>query len=103
MNPDFFGHYGAVVGIDDNKYEVFFDEPSFGKNDLNGLCDNLWGGKFDFRDLLNLTTWPELFAERIKGTQAERLGWNDSVKAYEPNYKFKPLEEFKDLEVFIGK
>lgn len=54
ISPQFFGHYGAVVGIDDNKYEVFFDEPSFGKSDLGGLCDNLWGGKFDFRELLNL-------------------------------------------------
>lgn len=38
ITPQFFGHYGAVVGIDDNKYEVFFDEPSFGKGDLGGLC-----------------------------------------------------------------
>ena len=34
------------MGIDDSKYEVLFDEPSFGKNDLSGLCDNLWGYKF---------------------------------------------------------
>lgn len=45
----FFGHYGAIIGIDDNKYEVLFDEPSFGKNDLGGLCDNLWGYKFQFK------------------------------------------------------
>ena len=38
ITPRFFGHYGAIVGIDDNKYEVFFDEPSFGKSDLGGLC-----------------------------------------------------------------
>lgn len=38
VSPQFFGHYGAIVGIDDNKYEVFFDEPSFGKGDLGGLC-----------------------------------------------------------------
>jgi hypothetical protein len=46
ITPQFFGHYGAIVGIDDSKYEVLFDEPSFGKNDLSGLCDNLWGYKF---------------------------------------------------------
>ena len=49
ISPQFFGHYGAIVGIDDNKYEVFFDEPSFGKGDLGGLCDNLWGAKFEYR------------------------------------------------------
>lgn len=54
VSPQFFGHYGAVVGIDDNKYEVLFDEPSFGKSDLGGLCDNLWGSKFEFKQLLNL-------------------------------------------------
>ena len=69
VNPEFFGHYGAIIGIDDNKYEVYFDEASFGKNDLGGLCDNLWGGKFEFRELLNLTTWPELFTERTIATQ----------------------------------
>ena len=33
VSPQFFGHYGAIVGIDDNKYEVFFDEPSFAFGD----------------------------------------------------------------------
>jgi len=25
LRPEFFGHYGIIVGIDDNKYEVFFE------------------------------------------------------------------------------
>ena len=78
MSPEFFGHHGAIIGIDDNKYEVLFDEPSFGKGDLGGLCDNLWGGKFEFRQLLNLTTWPSQFVERIKKpTFSEKNGWID--------------------------
>ena len=65
LSPQFFGHYGAIVGIDDNKFEVFFDEPSFGKGDLGGLCENLWGAKFEYRELLNLSIWPDLFTERM--------------------------------------
>jgi hypothetical protein len=104
VSPQFFGHYGAIVGIDDNKYEVFFDEPSFGKGDLGGLCDNLWGAKFDFRELLNLSTWPSLFSERVKGSnQQERLGWNDNVEAFYPKYKSKPFQDFQDIKVFTAK
>ena len=104
VSPQFFGHYGAIVGIDDNKYEVFFDEPSFGKGDLGGLCNNLWGAKFDFRELLNLYTWPALFSERVKGSsQHERLGWNDNVEAFYPKYASKPLQDFQDIKVFTAK
>ena len=104
ITPQFFGHYGAIVGIDDNKYEVFFDEPSFGKGDLGGLCENLWGAKFEFRELLNLTLWPSLFTERIKGgTQQEKLGWNGVMDEYLPKYMSKPLSSFHDFKVFLGK
>lgn len=47
-----------VVGVDDDRYEVIFDKPSFGKTDLGGLCSNLWGAKFRFKELLNIETWP---------------------------------------------
>ena len=95
VTPQFFGHYGAIVGIDDTKYEVFFDEASFGKGPLGGLCENLWGAKFEFRELLNMATWPELFSERRRGvTQEERLGWNGSIDSYFPKYRSKSFEYF---------
>lgn len=64
LHPEYFGHYGVIVGVDDARYEVIFEKSSFGKNDLSGLCSNLWGAKFRFKDLLNLETWPEMFKER---------------------------------------
>jgi hypothetical protein len=44
----------VIIGVDDEIYEVLFEKPSFGKVDLGGLCDNLWGSKFSFKQLLNL-------------------------------------------------
>ena len=49
LHPEHFGHFGVVIGVDNDRYEVIFDKPSFGKTDLGGLCDNLWGGKFRFK------------------------------------------------------
>ncbi len=43
-----------------------FYRPSFGKNDLGGICSELWAGKFEERDLFNLTTWSECMAPRKK-------------------------------------
>ena len=39
LKPEFFGEYGVIVGIDGDKYEVLFKRPSFGKGNLNGICD----------------------------------------------------------------
>ena len=64
LHPDHFGYFGIIVGVDDDRYEVIFSKPSFGKNDLNGLCTNLWGGKFRYKDLMNLDTWLICFRER---------------------------------------
>jgi hypothetical protein len=41
-----------------------FSRPSFGKSDLNGICSNLWAGKFYERDLYNYQTWPSAMSER---------------------------------------
>lgn len=38
LQPEFFGEFGVVIGFDKNKFEVMFNQPSFGKTDLNGLC-----------------------------------------------------------------
>lgn len=38
LQPEFFGEFGVIIGFDYNKYEVMFNQPSFGKSDLNGLC-----------------------------------------------------------------
>ena len=64
LHPEFFGHFGVVIGIDNDRYEVMFEKPSFGKTDLGGLCSNLWGGKFRFKEILNLDFWPKYFRER---------------------------------------
>ena len=53
-----------MIGVDDDKYEVIFEKPAFGKVDLGGLCTNLWGGKFRFKELLNIDCWPLYFRER---------------------------------------
>ena len=39
LKPEFFGEYGVIIGIDGDKYEVLFKRPSFGKGNLNGICD----------------------------------------------------------------
>jgi hypothetical protein len=49
LSPDFFGEYGIVIGCDGNKFEILFEKPSFGKINLNGLCQDLWAGKFHER------------------------------------------------------
>lgn len=46
LQPEFFGELGVVIGFDDKKFEVMFSKPSFGKTDLNGLCSELWAGRF---------------------------------------------------------
>lgn len=38
LKPEFFGDFGIVVGVDDDKYEVLFQKSKFGKTNLNGLC-----------------------------------------------------------------
>jgi len=68
------------------------------------LCDNLWGAKLDFRELLNIYSWPPLFSERVKGSsQQERLGWNDNVEFFYPKYISKPFQDFQDIKVFTAK
>lgn len=39
VKPEFFGEYGVIIGVDGDKYEVLFKKPSFGKGNLNGICD----------------------------------------------------------------
>ena len=46
LKPELFGDYGVVIGVDNDKYEVLFQKPSFGKSNLNGLTSDLWAGKF---------------------------------------------------------
>lgn len=58
-----------------------FNQPSFGKSDLNGLCSELWAGKFYERDLFNFATWPDMFRNRVKGGKinlAENIGFDGS-------------------------
>ncbi len=66
LHPEYFGHFGVVIGIDNDRYEVIFEKLSFGKTDLGGLCSNLWGGKFRFKELLNIELWPKYFKKRIE-------------------------------------
>lgn len=42
-----------------------FTKPTFGKSDLNGLCHELWAGKFYERDMFNFQTWPEHMRKRF--------------------------------------
>ncbi len=67
-----------------------FKRPSFGKSDLNGICGDLWAGKFYERDLYNFQTWPEVMRNRCKTTNfAEKLGWDGSSleKSIVPKFK----------------
>lgn len=41
-----FGKRGVVVGIDDDTFEVVFEEKDFGHSDLGGKCEKLRGGRF---------------------------------------------------------
>lgn len=79
LKPEFFGEYGVVVGVDGDKYEVLFKKPSFGKGNMNGICDELWGGKFSERQLFNFHTWPSKFESRppgnVKVKMLENTGW----------------------------
>lgn len=77
MQPEFYGELGVIIGFDYNKFEVMFSRPSFGKSDLNGICNDLWAGKFFERDLYNFDTWPECMKPRYKtNNAAENIGWD---------------------------
>jgi hypothetical protein len=68
LREAYFGQRAVIVGIDNNQYDVLFERPSFGKNDLGGKVDYLWGGKFEFCELFNMDTWPDLIEPRyVKG------------------------------------
>ncbi len=102
MHPEHFGHYGIIIGNDDDRYEVIFEKPSFGKGDLNGLCDNLWGGKFRYKDLMNLDTWAKCFRERQDTKKVlENKGWVDSMTPFMPRFKSNPIKNFNDFEMFV--
>ena len=51
------GLYDKLVIPIAKKYNIGY-QTSFGKNDLGGLCSNLWGAKFRYKELLNIETWP---------------------------------------------
>jgi hypothetical protein len=54
-----------------------FYKQSFGKIDLNGLCSELWAGKFYERDLYNFQTWPSDMRNRVRvANSAENIGWD---------------------------
>lgn len=77
-----------------------FNKPSFGKYDLNGICDDLWAGRFYERDLFNFQTWPDVMRSR-KSTKnsAENLGWDGGItQIHLPKFKEKALREFADIE-----
>lgn len=98
LHPEHFGHFGVVIGIDNDRYEVIFEKPSCGKTDLGGLCTNLWGGKFRFKQLLNIELWPKYFRERGETkSKLENSGWIDTMKVFYPRFKSNPIHNFNDF------
>lgn len=90
LHPEFFGELGVIIGFDYNKFEVMFNKPSFGKTDLNGICTDLWAGKFYERDLFNFQTWPEEMKPRYKTkNSAENVGWDGGQQDQKNVPKFK--------------
>lgn len=77
-----------------------FSRPSFGKSDLNGICNDLWAGKFYERDLFNFQTWPEVMRTRYATkNMAENIGWDGyqtEIKII-PKFKEKALTQFADI------
>ena len=52
-----FGAIGIIVSINDNLFEVIFDEPFIGGCNLGGRCSYLRGGVVEFTDVFNLDRW----------------------------------------------
>jgi hypothetical protein len=102
----YFGERAVVVGIDNNQYEVLFERPSFGKNDLGGKVDYLWGGKFDFCELFNLDMWPDLIEPRYeKGSPNKttlRDCWDGDAPEFIARFKNKAITSMKDYQT-LGK
>ena len=64
-----------IIGIDykdvrdgnNLKFQVLFEQPSFGKDDLGGLVDYLWGGSYTFDQLFNIDSWVDYLEPREGG------------------------------------
>lgn len=63
LHPRQFGQTAVVIGIDteynDLLFQVLFENPSFGKDNLGGLVDYLWGGEYYYSELFNIDWWSE--------------------------------------------
>jgi hypothetical protein len=100
LNEAFFGERAVIIGISDFDYEVLFERASFGKNDLGGLVDFLWGGKFDFRELFNISTCGELILPRFKSnsnTNSRRF-WDGSRPEFISRYHGKAISNLREFE-----
>lgn len=100
FNEAYFGERAIIVGISDYDYEVLFERPSFGKTDLGGLVDFLWGGKFDFRELFNLDTESSLIEPRYGSNIDTKTNmknfWDGSRPDFVSKYKGRAITTMKE-------
>ena len=60
----------------------------------------MWGGKFRFKELLNIEFWPKYFREREESKMfLENSGWIDTMKVFYPKFKSNPIRNFNDFEL----
>lgn len=62
-------------------FQVLFERPSFGKDDLGGLVDFLWGGCYNYEELFNIDTWP-IDIEPRGNSEKDKIGWDGRPPRY---------------------
>lgn len=107
MHPAFFGERALIVGVDHNQYEVIFERPSFGKSDLGGKVDCLWGGKFSFHDLFNMSVWPALieprFVNDVPTTINVKEQWNGSAPEFVTAFRNRAVTTAGEYMMLVEK
>lgn len=79
---------------------MLFERPSFGKNDLGGIVDFLWGGKFDFQELFDINTCSGLILPRFKSDPKNvKRFWDGSVPEFVARYTGSAITNMREFQI----
>jgi hypothetical protein len=85
---------------------VLFERPSFGKNDLGGKVDYLWGGKFEYCELYNMDTWPDLIEPRFVNGSLNKITikrcWDGQAPEFVAKFKGAAVNSLKDYKLLVS-
>ncbi|EGR32559.1 hypothetical protein IMG5_077960 [Ichthyophthirius multifiliis] len=86
-----FGLNGIVVGIIDDKFEVVFEKPFVGGNNLGGRCPPQRGLLVEFDEIYNLQGWGKLTRKKDEGNDQSK-GWDGSICYFYPKFE-RPIDK----------